>query len=217
MVLDVFVTHWIAVVPVKAFPAAKSRLDTVPPLERAGLAQAMALDTLAAITTTPQITSTVVVQDGDMDFPTGNWQVITGPGAGLNAAIALAARSIARRESPSYAIAVITADLPCLDAESLSSILDSAERFPLSLVSDTCGTGTTMLLARDGSLIPDTVQPQFGHHSCAAHVASGAVNLGNQHETSRRALNRARRDVDTAVDLWDALRIGVGPHTRAIH
>jgi 2-phospho-L-lactate guanylyltransferase len=25
-----------------------------------------------------------------------------------------------------------------------------------------------------------------------------------------------RRDVDTEVDLWDALRLGVGPRTKAI-
>jgi len=216
MDLDVSVTHWTALVPIKAFGTAKSRLDAVSALERADIAQAMALDTLEAIANTPEISSTVVVHDGEVDFPPGAWQVITGPGSGLNAAIESGAAWIAQQGMADYAIAVITADLPCLDAMSLSTILRVADAFPTSLVSDVAGTGTTMLLVRDGHLLPETITPHFGPHSCAAHVAEGAVSLRGDNETSRRALVRARRDVDTAIDLWDAMRIGVGRHTRGV-
>lgn len=216
MVFDGFVTHWIAIVPVKAFTAAKSRLETDSALDRALVAQAMALDSLAAAVGTPEITSILVVQDNHTGFPAGDWQVIAGADRGLNAAITCGVRHVAEHEAPGYGIFVMMADLPCLDPEALSSIVHSAEHFPVSLVSDASGVGTTMLLARDGGLLPDAIRPQFGHHSCAAHVTQGAVNLSTIDNAPRRALNRARRDVDTSVDLWDALRIGAGQHTRAL-
>jgi 2-phospho-L-lactate guanylyltransferase len=48
--------------------------------------------------------------------------------------------------------------------------------------------------------------PAFGRRSRAQHVHDGAAELSLD-------VPRARRDVDTAVDLWDACRLGVGPET----
>lgn len=216
MVLDVFVTHWIAVVPVKGFAAAKSRLATVPAPLRADLARAMADDTIAALRAAPSIHSIVVVYDGVDDFAPAGCVVLPGPGQDLNAAIRLAARTIAHEAPADYGLAIVAGDVPCLDAASVTSIVRFADRYSVSLVSDTAGTGTTMLLATNGRVVPDEFQPAFGPHSCAAHVAAGAINLNACPDAPHGALHRARRDVDTEVDLWDARRIGVGPMTRQI-
>jgi 2-phospho-L-lactate guanylyltransferase len=55
-----------------------------------------------------------------------------------------------------------------------------------------------------------TFEPRFGGRSRAAHRAGGAVELNVPDTPS------VHRDVDTAVDLWDALRLGVGPRTAAV-
>ena len=76
----------------------------------------------------------------------------------------------------------------------------------LPFVPDAAGTGTTMLTAAAGTAL----DPRFGERSCAAHAASGAVRLSPADAAG------LRRDVDTEVDLWDALRLGVGPATAAV-
>jgi 2-phospho-L-lactate guanylyltransferase len=59
--------------------------------------------------------------------------------------------------------------------------------------------------------------PAFGERSRARHVQLGYVDLGlDSSAEARRLLARARRDVDTQVDLWDAMRIGVGAATSAV-
>lgn len=213
MGLDAYV-EWIAVVPVKAGTEAKTRLAHH--RDRAVLAEAMAQDTIAALRQAPSITDVVIVVDGHVP---GAWRdmAIRGPGAGLNAAISAAARWIAER-STNYALAIVTADLPCLTAEVVENMLAREQDASVRIVGDAAGTGTTMLLVKDGRSVPERVMPQFGPHSCAAHVAAGAINLTTRAGGTRQdqqALVRARRDVDTDVDLWDAIRIGVGPATRA--
>lgn len=214
MGLDAFV-EWIAVVPVKASRDAKTRLADHP--DRPALAQAMAQDTVNAVLNAARVTEVVVVADGEVDT---TWAptVITGPGAGLNAAIGFGAHWAATTHSGDFGIAVVTADLPCLTAPTMDHILSLREDAAVRIVGDASGTGTTMLLVRNGREIPEIVTPQFGPHSCAAHVEAGAVNLTTEPGISadgQAALLRARRDVDTDVDLWDAVRIGVGPATRA--
>lgn len=214
MGLDAFV-EWIAIVPVKTGLEAKTRLAHHQ--ERSVLAEAMAQDTIDALRAAPSITEVVVVVDGDTP---DSWAdlAIAGPGAGLNAAICAAATSVAQRSTP-YGLAIVTADLPCLTADVMERILACEPTADTRIVGDAAGTGTTMLLVGDGRSVPDRVMPQFGPHSCAAHVAAGATNLTTQPGMSlpdHSALVRARRDVDTDVDLWDAIRIGVGPATRNV-
>ncbi len=49
--------------------------------------------------------------------------------------------------------------------------------------------------------------PRFGPESAMRHAQLGAVDISAACERG------ARRDVDTAVDLRDALTLGVGPQT----
>jgi 2-phospho-L-lactate guanylyltransferase len=214
MVLDTFV-DWIAIVPMKQIDAAKGRL--APPSDRSRIARAMALDTVAAVRATPSIQSVVVVQEGDAEPLIPNCQHITGPDRGLNPAIEFAAETVAAQTDDPYGLVIVPADLPCLTGPALARILHDAAAHPLAMVSDTSGTGTTLLLARNGRQMPSAIRPQYGPHSCAKHVAAGAVNLvAHDDDELREALTRARRDVDTAVDLWDALRIGAGAQTQAV-
>lgn len=209
------VMEWIALVPVKAGGSAKSRLAGY--LDRSALAEAMAQDTGNALSNVNRIREVVVIADGAIDAPWSD-TVLPGPNAGLNAAITAGAGWLAINRHPPFGVAVVLGDLPCLTGDAMDRVLAIHEEAAVRIVGDAGGTGTTMLLVRDGTSIPGLVTPRFGHHSCAAHVQDGAVNLtvqGNITASDEAALSRARRDVDTDVDLWDAVRIGVGPATRA--
>lgn len=202
---------WIVLVPVQDPTRAKSRLASLP--RRAQLALAMAQDTIAAVQASPMVRGVYVMTPdiGDVvDIPSVD-HVLDPPGRGLNASLAHAANDIADREAP-HALAIVLADLPCLRPSDFTSIL--ADLRTRSMLSDATGTGTTMwldpaIVSRRADLAGSL---HFGLHSCAAHVAAGARNIADTLPMAVRI--RAQRDVDTAVDLWDATRIGVGPHTR---
>jgi len=213
MQLDGFVQsndpRWVAVVPIKANDVAKSRLGE--PQKRVPLARAMALDTLNALGDSTRIEHLFVVTPQPDSFPsldhitfirdTQNGQ--------LNAALKDAG-SIASKRFPDNGIAIVLADTPCLTGDIVDQVL--ARATDISLVSDTAGTGTTMLLYPPGKVDLIDQPPKFGLHSCAAHTASGARNLTSELPIAVRV--RAQRDVDTWVDLWDAVRLGVGHHTQ---
>ena len=125
---------------------------------------------------------------------------------GINQAVALAALEV----PTGHGIAVILGDLPCLTTGSLNAALEQAALVDTAFVSDEAGTGSTMWFARKGGRI-DT---HFGERSRAAHRASGAREIDAEPGSLWSA--QLHRDVDTEVDLWDAIRIGVGPHTAEV-
>ncbi|TFD42021.1 2-phospho-L-lactate guanylyltransferase [Cryobacterium sp. TMT1-2-1] len=210
---------WVAVVPVKGTPEAKSRLGDLP--DRGGLADAFALDTVAALLDTPLIgqvfvvtaeeaiaarlaeLGAVIVPEVRLD-PTdqGDQGDQRGP---LNAAIRQGTDA-ARAAFPGRGIAVVTGDLPALTVADVEAALGLAAAHPLSMVADEEGTGTTALLALAG--VP--FSPRFGLGSRAAHEAAGHVPLGLPPTAS------IRRDVDTVDNLAEALQRGVGVHTSAL-
>lgn len=202
--------NWVAVVPVKGTPEAKSRLGAVP--ERGALAEAFALDTVAVLIESPRVTEVFVVTG---DVPLAGRLAELGavivpeqrrePADPLNAAIRQGIEA-ARAARPGCGIAVLTGDLPALTAADVQSALRLADAHPLSMVADEEGTGTTALLARAG--VP--FSPRFGPGSRAAHEAAGHVPLGLP------ATSSIRRDVDTVDNLAEALHHGVGVHTSAL-
>ncbi len=128
-------------------------------------------------------------------------EVLPDEGRGnLNSALERAAARVAR---PDRGVAVMLADLPCLRAEDLGAAF--AEADSRSFVADAEGTGTTLLIAPPGA----DLDPRFGVGSAAAHLASGAMEIG-------ALLGSLRRDVDTTADLEAALRYGVGVHTARV-
>jgi len=100
------------------------------------------------------------------------------------------------------------ADLPALRPGSVRRVLAAAPP-GRAFLADTSGVGTTMLLARDTAL-----EPRLQGRSAAAHRQSGALPLGN--DLLGGPVPDARRDVDTEVDLFDAVRLGLGPATRGL-
>jgi 2-phospho-L-lactate/phosphoenolpyruvate guanylyltransferase len=170
----------------------------------------MACDTLVALRTSPNVQAVYAMTPDAEDIPTMlGLHVITDAQPGnLNTSLSTAAEIIADRE-PNHGLAIVLADVPCVRPMDFAAALHAATT--TSIISDQRGTGTTMLFDPLGTSIPTHVQPRFGPHSCAAHVLAGARNIAS--ELAKDSRIRLQRDVDTAVDLWDALRIGVGEHT----
>lgn len=197
---------WTIIVPVKQLSLAKSRLADFAPARRRELALAFALDTVAAVIEAPVVRRVVVVTNdpaAQACADLGAELLDDRPDAGLNPALVHAAKAI-RAGDPHAPIAALSADLPALTSLELTTVFDamvSAYWF----VGDTAGTGTTLLAARAGHRLT----PAFGPDSYAEHRALGAQ------ETALDGLAGLRRDVDTPRQLDEAVRLGVGRHTRA--
>ena len=193
---------WQVIVPVKSLTNAKTRLVARSGSQREDLALAFALDAIGAALNCVSVEAVVVttadpsVQDALRSLGVTFHE---DSGKGLNASIVEAAAAL-----PVGNIAALVADLPCLDSRDLELAFARAETLDRSFVCDAAGIGTTLLMATSGH----SLLPRFGVRSRSAHAASGAVEITDP-------LQRLRRDVDTAVDFWDAQRIGVGPATQA--
>jgi 2-phospho-L-lactate/phosphoenolpyruvate guanylyltransferase len=205
---------WTVIIPVKRLTVAKSRLrGSLPDVDHDALVLAMAMDTVTAALASPIVGRVVVVTGdvvaGEAAREIGAEVIDDVPDAGLNPALAYAAATVRPRGGSLPGVAALAADLPALRAEDLTDALRGAEAVAASratpiraYVADAAGTGTVLLAAS-----PDAgLEPCFGADSAAAHAASGAVALTGAWRT-------LRRDVDTAVDLRDAVRLGVGPRT----
>jgi 2-phospho-L-lactate guanylyltransferase len=199
---------WAVVVPVKRAERAKTRLGDLPGVDRPTLARALACDTVAAAVACPLVTTVVVVTDDAVVAGAvtslGATVVADEPAAGLNAALRHGIAR-ARAERPGVPVAALSADLPALRPDELGRALRAAAGHLHAFVADAAGTGTTLYAVMPG----EDPEPRFGARSRAAHRAAGA------REISEPGLAGLRRDVDTPVDLWDALRLGAGPATRA--
>jgi 2-phospho-L-lactate/phosphoenolpyruvate guanylyltransferase len=197
--------RWSAILPVKRLERAKTRLTPDPAL-RARLALAFALDTAQAAMQCEDVDQVYAVTDDSSAREAleslGVRVLADEPDDGLNAALVHGAQMVASTH-PDEGVAVLSADLPCLTPDQLQAALTLAQAHPRSFVSDQSGTGTTALFAAPGEVL----SPSFGVRSRAAHRVSGAVEL----DLDAPCL---RRDVDTDVDLIDAVRLGVGEATR---
>jgi len=201
--------HWVAVVPVKHFAVAKSRLDPGVDGKRSALARAFAADTVTALKAVPEVRIVVVVTDDQRAA-----ESVQGPGVavldeptpgGLNRAVT-AGIAWVREHHHDAAVAVVSADLPALRPQDVRTVLGLAAAHPSAVVADREGTGTTVLTALPGA----DIEPCFGPGSLALHRAAGAVLV------SAPGLVRAARDVDTASQLAEAVALGVGPETSRV-
>lgn len=200
-------TPFVLLVPVKAWPRAKSRLE-VPGVAVPELAAAFAADALHSARLARQVSEVVVVTDADADaFTADGVAVVADRGSGdLNAALRAAVEDVAARHGGDVSVAAMCADLPCLLTADLDAALEQAHAHGgRAYVADAEGTGTTLLAAPAGIAL----DPRFGVGSAASHGASGAAAID-------LAVPTLRRDVDTHVDLVSAVTLGVGPHTRAV-
>jgi 2-phospho-L-lactate guanylyltransferase len=204
-------TRWCLVVPVKRLGLAKTRLagPDVPPPLRERLALAFAADMVSASFSAALVADVVVVSDdpraAEVLGGIGATVVPDEPDAGLNAAFLFGAAAARQKLGTDIGIAACTADLPALRGPELDIALAQISGGVHFFVADAHDIGTTMLFAPPGV----ELDPRFGGPSRAAHAANGAVELPGD------GISSLRRDVDTAADLADALRLGVGPHTSA--
>lgn len=177
----------------------KTRLIAPGNVRHAGLARALAQDTIQAALDCDAVASVVVVtSDRRLAAWARSWcRVLADPGTGLSGAIATGLAALAAAD----VAGVLLADLPALSPTDLATALRAASQRP-AFVPDAAGTGTVLLTGRAAEL-----RPAFGPGSAAAH-ARHAVRL-------ELDLPRLRRDVDDAADLAAALTLGVGRHTAA--
>ena len=207
MALNRLVKTWTAIVPIRSLTDGKTRLSGYP--GASVLTEAFARDVITACAQCPAIERTILVSPDpavlELAAQLGCIGVAQGGEEGINSAIA----HVRAQVPDDTNVIAILGDLPCLDATTLLDVVSAAAEYETSFVPDTAGTGTTIWCTRDPS-----AESHFGHHSRAHHHAAGAIELGGAQASAEWA--RARRDVDTDIDLWDAQRLGVGPATRAL-
>lgn len=194
--------RWVIVVPLKRLEQAKSRLDP-DPSRRARLALAMAKDTVAAALAVPSVAAVVVACDDpqvEAEVRGLGAELDSGP-PGLNAALTHAAARCAKRW-PGLRVAALAADLPAVRGQELAEALAAAAQAGRSCVADARGFGTNLLASGEQG----TLNPEFGGASFSRHLAGGAAALLGDWPG-------LRRDVDTAEELDEAVRLGVGAWT----
>jgi 2-phospho-L-lactate guanylyltransferase len=197
--------EWAVIVPVKPTAVGKSRLAE-DPAERAVLARAVALDTIAAAAAAPHVARVFVVTDdaeisGEVAH-LGNVTVVPERDeAGLDAAVAAGADAAGR----GVPRAALLGDLPALRPDDLGAALAAAVSIERGLVPDAEGTGTTLVTARAGAVWTSA----FGEGSAERHRLLGCTDLPVPEDSS------LRRDVDTPAQLEAAASLGLGRRTSA--
>jgi 2-phospho-L-lactate/phosphoenolpyruvate guanylyltransferase len=198
---------WTVIVPVKQITLAKTRLSGIDGETRRALAVAFARDTVAAAGASSMVDHVIVVSNDDVaaDIADDIAELIPDePDSGLNPALVYAAAHV-RARRPGAAVAAISSDLPAVRGDDLTRAFQRGPAAPW-FVPDANGDGTTLLAAPGGQ----PWMPAFGAASRRAHLDAGVA------EVDLTGLERLRRDVDTAADLDDARRLGVGPSTAAV-
>ena len=200
-----------AVVALKRWRDAKSRLRGLPDPLRRRLAWTMAIDTLSALgETVPRL---VVVSDQPgLSSRLQAAGVITevvaeSGGTGINAALARGAQHAVQRGAA--VVLACVGDLPALRPATVQVLLEAALAFPRSFLADQAGTGTTMLIANRAAL-----DPRFGTGSAKTHRASGAAPLADR--LGPGAVPDARHDVDTEADLAVVTALGLRRATASL-
>ena len=211
-----------AILPVKRFAAAKSRLGAsgVADELRTRLARAMVADVLDALAAGERIEQTIVVTDErsvyDAVCAHGATLVADTADAGQSEAVAL---GVTRARADGFErVLCVPGDCPALDAAELDELLAAADAraaaSEVAIVPDRHGTGTNGLLLTP----PDVIAPSFGPGSCERHRAL-ALAAGAGCVLARPS--SLLLDVDTGDDLaalrnrLDATR-GAASRTRAV-
>lgn len=209
----------LAILPVKSFSEAKSRLAAeLQPAPRRALAEAMFSDVLIALRRTPGIDGILVVSP---DFTAQ--RIAGGQGAevlddrapaGQSAAAVLGIRRA--RQLGADRVLLVPGDCPALDPAELGALLERpAPAVPYAvIVPDRHGTGTNALLLSP----PEALEPAFGEGSFERHLA----RAGERHVRHECVpVSSLALDVDTPEDLVavrDRLgeRRGGAAHTRGL-
>lgn len=186
-----------AILPVKRFGAAKSRLATaIPAPDRSALAAAMVTDALAALARAELVEMTIVVTgEPEAISVARDLGAIVVPDPTDESHSVAAGLGVARAMSlGAEAVAMLPGDCPLLDAAELDRAIFSLRPPEVVVVPDRHGAGTNGLILSP----PDAVEPSFGDGSHARHHAL-AREAGVRSRTL--ALASLALDADTPDDL----------------
>jgi 2-phospho-L-lactate guanylyltransferase len=185
-----------AILPVKRFVAAKSRLGlSVAEELRARLARAMVADVLQALAETARIERTfVVTREPSLSEIADRDRVLLVQDVAEDGQSAAVALGVARALAAGFErVLCIPGDCPALDPAELQALL-AREDSPVLIVPDRHGTGTNGLLLAP----PDAIAPAFGPDSCERHrglARAAGLDCRIAHPASLLL------DVDTGADL----------------
>jgi 2-phospho-L-lactate guanylyltransferase len=192
-----------AIVPVKRFDRAKSRLaGALSPDARRELARAMLGDVFDALAAAKSLQGVLVVtrepEAWEMAAALGFERLTDEREAGVNAAVSLGLDRLAARR---VAALVAPGDIPCLSAAEVRLILDALQTAGVVVAPAERDGGTNALaMAR-----ADLLTPCFGPDSARRHVALARA-LG--HAPTVLRLPGAGRDIDVPADLETAASRG---------
>lgn len=205
----------LAIVPVKALDAAKSRLSgSLNPGDRQRLMLAMLADVLMNLRRCEAVSRVVVVTD-DRDArhraQAEGAEVVPDGGAASHSEAAL--RGIAAAAHPHDRVLLAPGDCPLVTVEDLDALLGEPQP-SVVVVPDRHGTGTNALLLDP----PDAIEPSFGEGSLRRHLELASA-LGVT--AASRVVPSLALDIDTMDDLatlrarFASLR-GGAPATRGV-
>lgn len=160
-----------AVVPVKGFAEAKTRLaDILSGEGRSALARAMLRDVLTAVADCPAIAGIVVVTgDGMATAIAAEFAALVvedGPEPGYNQAVRTGMSRVPDRTA---SVMVLPADIPLVRAEDIARLAALHPAGPAVTVARAAADGGTNALVMSP---PDVIAVQFGTNSEARHVAA---------------------------------------------
>lgn len=198
--------QYLVLIPVKPPAIGKSRLTGVTVAHRRALAEAFALDAVAACVSASSVAQILVVTE-DVPFATrvialGATSIPDGAPGDLNGTLRGAAAT-GQARWPHLRPVALVADLPSLRPADLNQVLGRIGAVP-AFVPDVTGTGTTLYIATF-----ENFDPHFGPGSREAHLSVGAREI-------RDAPASVRRDVDNVNDLRDAVPLGLGANTAGL-
>ncbi|HEX4731231.1 MAG TPA: 2-phospho-L-lactate guanylyltransferase [Solirubrobacterales bacterium] len=186
-----------AVVPVKRFALAKSRLASgVDPARKPELIAAMIADVLEAIGAARSIERTIVVSQEptavELAAAAGAELVDDFDDTGHNAAVLA---GIARAEAAgARCVALLPGDCPLLDPRELDKMLTGVPDPYVAVIPDRHGTGTNALVLAP----PNAIEPSFGEGSRERHVAAARA-AGVPYGVEKLA--SLGLDLDTPADI----------------
>jgi 2-phospho-L-lactate guanylyltransferase len=206
-----------AILPVKRFAAAKSRLGaSVEDALRERLARAMVTDVLSALARSAAIERTIIVTCEESLRETaqqhGALMIEDSEERGQSAAVGLGIRRALA--DGAERVLCVPGDCPALDPAELDALLVAdapgkrAAAAEVVIVPDRHGTGTNGLLLRP----PEAISPSFGPDSCERHRAlARAAGAACRLERPSSLL----LDIDTGADLAALRERLVGVRTGA--
>ena len=151
--------NWTAVVPMKAFDEAKTRLSCDLSVDaRVALAREMFHHVTAVLNAHPWVSRLVVVSQSKIPGFAGEW--FKEAGRGLNPALEAA------RDAFGMPLAIFHADLPLLTVEDVSALLDAGARSGVAIAPDRHDRGTNAIAVYHALHFPF----RFGKDSCSRHL-----------------------------------------------